>query len=58
MRALRSHGYPLNSGIPVTMLGWSGGGQISLGTSTFLKGMLNAPIHMISVGGVMAMIPA
>lgn len=54
VRALRSHGYPLNSGIPVTMLGWSGGGQISLGTSTFLKGMLNAPIRLISIGGVMA----
>lgn len=54
VRALRSHGYPLNSGIPVTMLGWSGGGQISLGTSTFLKGMLEAPIRLISIGGVMA----
>jgi hypothetical protein len=36
------------------MLGWSGGGQISLGTATFLKGMLKAPIRIISIGGVMA----
>jgi hypothetical protein len=38
----------------VTLLGWSGGGQIALGTATFLKRMLGAPIRVVSVGGVMS----
>lgn len=54
VRALKAHGYRLKSGTPITLLGWSGGGQIALGTSTFLKGMLQAPIRIISIGGVMA----
>ncbi len=54
VRALRAHGYPLNSGKPVTLLGWSGGAQISVGTATFLKQMLDAPIWVLSIGGVMA----
>lgn len=52
--ALKKHGYQAGSGAPVTMLGWSGGGQISIGTATFLKLMLDAPIHVISIGGVMS----
>jgi pimeloyl-ACP methyl ester carboxylesterase len=52
--ALKKHGYPPGSRTPVTMLGWSGGGQISVGTATFLKQMLNAPIYVISIGGVMS----
>jgi pimeloyl-ACP methyl ester carboxylesterase len=52
--SLARHGYRDGSGVPVTLLGWSGGGQIALGTATFLKRMLGAPIRVVSVGGVMS----
>jgi hypothetical protein len=54
IEALELRGYRVGSGKPVTLLGFSGGGQISLGVSTFLKPMLKAPIRIISVGGVMS----
>ncbi len=54
VEALQLRGYRVGSGKPVTLLGFSGGGQISLGTATFLKPMLKAPIRVISVGGVMS----
>lgn len=54
VESLQRHGYRVGSRTPVTLIGWSGGGQISLGASAFLYGMLKAPIRVISVGGVMA----
>ncbi len=53
-RSLVAHGYRSGSGTPITLLGWSGGGQIALGASSFLIGMLQAPVRIISIGGVMA----
>jgi hypothetical protein len=47
-------GYPLNTNTPVTLLGWSGGGQIALGAAWYLPGMLGGPVRIISVGGVMS----
>jgi hypothetical protein len=52
--SLHRHGYRAGSGAPITLLGWSGGGQIALGAATFLKRMLQAPIRLISIGGVMS----
>ncbi|NTU81597.1 MAG: hypothetical protein HGA45_19820 [Chloroflexales bacterium] len=54
VKALQLRGYRLGSGKPVTLLGFSGGGQIALGTATFLKPMLKAPVRVISIGGVMS----
>jgi hypothetical protein len=54
VRALQGRGYVVGSRKPVTMLGFSGGGQVALGTATFLKAMLDAPIRIVSVGGVMS----
>ncbi len=54
VESLQRHGYQLGSGTPVTLIGWSGGGQISLGSTSFLHGMLRAPIRVVSIGGVMA----
>lgn len=54
---LHRRGYPASGGTPVTLLGWSGGGQIALGAATYLYPMINAPIRVISVGGVMAADP-
>lgn len=54
VKALQLRGYELGSGKPVTLLGFSGGAQVALGASSFLKPMLNAPIRIISIGGVMS----
>ncbi|MCC6170138.1 MAG: hypothetical protein IT329_23165 [Caldilineaceae bacterium] len=52
--SLRRHGYRIGSGVPVTLLGWSGGGQIALGAAWYLPGMIAAPVYVVSVGGVMS----
>jgi len=39
---------------PVILLGSSGGGQISVGAATYLAATLDAPIGIVTVGGVMA----
>jgi hypothetical protein len=54
---LLRQGYALGSGTPIVMLGYSGGGQISLGLIAFLKEITGAPIYMISLGGVMCSDP-
>jgi hypothetical protein len=46
-------GYEPGSGVPVTLLGSSGGGQMSLGAAYYLRPLLRAPIFIISLGGVM-----
>jgi hypothetical protein len=51
---LAAHGYQKGSGIPITFIGYSGGGQISLGAAPFVKETLQAPTHVISLGGVMS----
>lgn len=52
--SLINHGYQPGSGVPITLIGESGGGQISMGTAAFLKRALNAPIDVISLGGVIS----
>lgn len=54
---LKRHGYPIGSGIPVTLIGFSGGGSISLGASTYLSQMLDAPVQVISLAGVLCSDP-
>jgi hypothetical protein len=51
---LRRKGYRVGSSLPVTLIGYSGGGQISVGAATYLGPILKAPIQVISMGGVMA----
>ncbi|MEB3333034.1 MAG: hypothetical protein VKI83_11150 [Synechococcaceae cyanobacterium] len=51
---LMAHGYRPGSGTPVTLLGFSGGGQISLGALPHLRQLLQAPVEVISLGGVFA----
>jgi hypothetical protein len=57
-RAIRDnlvrHGYPLDTNTPVTLLGWSGGGQIALGAAWYLPGLIGGPVRIVSVGGVMS----
>jgi hypothetical protein len=43
-----------DEGLPVILLGSSGGGQISLAAAPYLAAALDAPIGVVTVGGVMA----
>lgn len=54
---LKRHGYRVGSGVPVTMIGYSGGGQIAVGAAPHLKKILQAPITVVSLGGVMSADP-
>jgi len=47
-------GYPAAGGIPLTLIGYSGGGQIAMGTLPFLRRALETPIEVISLGGVIS----
>lgn len=51
-RSLFRHGYPPGSGKPVYLIGYSGGGQISVGAARYLHAALHAPIYVIGLGGV------
>jgi len=53
-RSLANHGYRLGSGKPVYLIGFSGGGQISVGTTPYLSPMIKAPIYVLSIGGVIS----
>ncbi|MBV8490028.1 MAG: CAAX protease, partial [Candidatus Eremiobacteraeota bacterium] len=53
-RSLIANGYPPLSGIPVTLIGYSGGGQMSCGCAHFLTRALDAPVDVISLGGVIS----
>lgn len=48
------HSYPVRSGIPVTLIGSSGGAQVALGASSYLTWVLGAPVRIISIGGTMS----
>ncbi len=52
LQGLLRHGYVLGSGAPVTILGYSGGSQIALGTAGYVQATLRAPVQVISLGGV------
>ena len=51
---LLSSGYQPGSGALITLIGYSGGGQISLGAVPYLKKVLAAPIEVISLAGVIS----
>ncbi len=52
--SLLANGYAPGSGTPVTLLGFSGGGQISLGALPHVRRLLGAPVQVISLAGVFA----
>jgi pimeloyl-ACP methyl ester carboxylesterase len=51
---LLRRGYKIGHGKPVTLIGYSGGGQIAIGAAAYLKTMLKAPLQVISLGGTFA----
>ena len=54
LNSLLRNGYQIGSGIPVTLLGYSGGAQISAGAAAYLRKAIAAPIDLISLGGVIS----
>jgi len=56
--ALLAAGYVPGSRTHVTLIGYSGGGQIALGAAGHLDEILGAPVDVIALGGVMASDPA
>lgn len=50
--SLVRQGYSFGSGIPIWVMGWSGGGQISVGAARYLHRIFQAPVYVISIGGV------
>lgn len=53
-RNLLEDGFEPGSGVPVTLFGYSGGGQVVLGSAQYLKPALGGPLQVLSLGGVMA----
>lgn len=49
--SLQRHGYRPGSGVSVTLVGFSGGAQMALGSGWFLAG-LGIPVSLISIGGI------
>ena len=50
-RSLARHGYPIGAQKPVFLIGYSGGGQVSVGATPYLKGIIEAPVYIVTVGG-------
>ena len=54
-RTLLRHGYRPGSKKPVTLIGTSGGGQVSVGSATYLSYILeDTPLRVVSMGGVVS----
>ena len=53
-QALRRQGYQVDSRTPITLIGFSGGGQMAVAAAPSLRRSLNAPIDVISLGGVIS----
>jgi len=52
--ALLARGYVPGSGTPVALIGYSGGAQVALVATPYLKRRLGAPLSLVSLAGVMA----
>ncbi|MGA9379300.1 MAG: CAAX protease, partial [Phormidium sp.] len=51
---LIKEGYQPGSGVPITLIGYSGGGEMSVAAGPYLKRATGASIDAISLGGVMS----
>lgn len=52
--SLINNGYQPGSGVPITLIGYSGGGQMAGAAAPFLRRVTGAPIDIISLGGVIS----
>lgn len=55
-KSLLRHGYVPGSQVPVTVLGWSGGGQIAVGCAWYLASF-GVPVRVISMAGIFSADP-
>lgn len=55
--ALLAAGYRPGSTMPVTLIGYSGGGQVAIGAGGLLSELLDCRVRVISLGGVMSSDP-
>lgn len=53
-KGLIERGYQAGDGIPITLIGYSGGAQMSVAAAPYLKRVLGGEIEVISLGGVMS----
>lgn len=53
LQGLIRHGYRLGGGAPVTLMGYSGGGQVALATAGYVQATLRVPVQVISLAGIM-----
>lgn len=58
LQSLVRHGYVPGSGVPVALLGFSGGGQIALAIAGVVQATLRAPVQVITMGGIMNASPS
>ena len=54
LRHLLLHGYNPKRPAPITLIGYSGGGQVAAGSAALLQRILNTPVNVIAIGGVMS----
>lgn len=52
VEGLLRRGYHLDSRAPVILLGYSGGGQVALGSAPYLRQILRSHVSIIGIGGV------
>lgn len=53
-QTLIQEGYDRDRAVPITLVGFSGGGQMAAGAAPFLREVLTGPIELISLGGVIS----
>ena len=58
MAGLLRHGYRPDSRIPVYLIGYSGAGQMAVGPARYLKEWVQAPVYVITIGGVFGSDPS
>ncbi|MGF1939257.1 MAG: CAAX protease [Nostoc sp. ChiQUE02] len=51
---LIAQNYQPGSATPITLIGYSGGGQMAVASAPYLRQALEAPIDVVSLGGVMS----
>jgi pimeloyl-ACP methyl ester carboxylesterase len=51
---LIAHGYPTEQHLAITLIGYSGGAQIAIEAGAILRRCTGSPVHVLSVGGVIA----
>jgi len=57
LHGLLRYNYDINSNTPVFIIGYSGSGQIAVGAVTYLRELINAPVYVISLGGIFSSDP-